>query len=368
MGYEMNRIFSIITRTKSLFSGRNLVSRIARVTKQYLTILRTMGSLRKHGLLPQYFSSPQFKRNNWSFDQCKKFGQEFEKVYYDDGFATRFNGLLRGLDREDSHRVKFLFMRMMFLSFLNRDGLFEEKESDCFLAHSNSADSTRHKDGAVSFGKYKFTNNNFTAHNFYENLGLDLIDASSARDKSIIDVGAFIGDSSLVLCQYTEKNVYAFEPFADTHTELSENIKLNAISNIVPVKLGVSDSRGRRRLYFSDLDHSISTNDPTKSLSDGACTKSMEIDVTTIDDFTAGNNLDVGIIKIDAEGAEQAVLRGAVETIKRNKPILLVSIYHNVSDFMDIKPWIDALGLGYRYKVTKLEPTTFIEETMLICY
>jgi len=368
MGYEMNFITGTITRTMSFFRGKNVVSRIVRITKQYLTVLRAIGSLRKHGLLPGYFLSPQFKHNNWSFDQCKKFGQEFEKIYYDDGFSTRLNDLLRGLDHEDRYMVKFLFMRMMFLSFLNRSDLFEKIETNSFMAHLKSADSTHRKSGVVSFGKYKFINNNYTAHNFYENLGLDLIDASSAINRSIIDVGAFIGDSSLVLCRFTKRNVYAFEPFVDTYAELSENIKLNDIGNIVPVKLGLSDTQGKRRLFFSAQDHSISTNDPAMSLSDGACTNSIEIDVTTIDVFAADNKLDVGIIKIDAEGAEQAVLRGAVETIKKNKPILLVSIYHNVSDFMDIKPWIDGLGLDYKYKITKLEPTTFIEETMLICY
>jgi FkbM family methyltransferase len=187
-------------------------------------------------------------------------------------------------------------------------------------------------------------------------------------NRDIIDVGAYVGDSSLILTQYTKKIVYAFEPFNDAFRELQQNIELNKKNNIIPFKLGLSDMVGTKKLFFGEDNLSISTNDPEKSLSKGACTNTVEIETTTIDHFARERNLDIGIIKIDAEGAEQAVLRGAIETIKSQRPILLISIYHNIDDFISIKPWIDSLELGYRYKITKPEATTFIEETMLICY
>ena len=61
---------------------------------------------------------------------------------------------------------------------------------------------------------------------------------------------------------------------------------------------------------------SISTNDPDTSLSKGACTNVIEINIITIDQYRKENNLDIGIIKIDAEGAESKVLNGAINTIK----------------------------------------------------
>ena len=208
-----------------------------------------------------------------------------------------------------------------------------------------------------------------TMHNFNGDMGLALLkDLSWIKERDIIDVGAYIGDSSFILSEYTKKKVYAFEPFNDAFSELEENIKLNEINNVITVKLGISNETGIKKLYFAKNGLSISTNDPEKSLSKGACTDEVQINTTTIDKFAKDNNLTVGIIKIDAEGAEQEVLKGAIETIKKDKPILLVSIYHNINDFMDIKPWIDNLNLDYQYKITKPEPTTFIEETLLVCY
>jgi FkbM family methyltransferase len=206
-------------------------------------------------------------------------------------------------------------------------------------------------------------------HNFYDDLGLQKIrDIPFSLDRDIIDVGAYIGDSSLILTKYTKNNVYAFEPFDDAFLELQKNIELNKKDNIIPFKLGLSDIVGTKKLYSVENNSSISTNDPEKSLSKGVYPNIVEIETTTIDHFARERNLDIGIIKIDAEGAEQAVLRGALETIKNQRPILLISIYHNIDDFMSIKPWVDSLGLGYRYRITKPEATTFIEETMLICY
>ena len=44
---------------------------------------------------------------------------------------------------------------------------------------------------------------------------------------------------------------------------------------------------------------------------------------------------------------------GAIETIKRDKPVLSISIYHTFDDFFNIKPWIENLNLGYKFKIIK---------------
>ena len=58
-------------------------------------------------------------------------------------------------------------------------------------------------------------------------------------------------------------------------------------------------------------------------------------------------------IKTDVEGFEQQLLDGAINTIKEQKPILLISIYHNYHDFYKIKPWLESLNLGYKFNFFK---------------
>lgn len=357
----------IVSIVKLFFMEKNIFRRLLRVAKQYVQILLVAHNIRKNDILVNYFLSPQYSDNSWSFNQCKQFGLDFEKAYYDTEFIYRFSSLLRGLARNEEYIIKFIFFRMLFLSFLNKSSLFLPEEIALFDSCKSSINNEYDTSDKLN-SNFKFVNNHYTAHVFRDNLGLNLVSSYIDPNKSIIDVGAYVGDSSLVLSKFTKNNVYAFEPFLETFNDLSKNILLNNVTNIIPVNMGVSSLTGKTNLYFSDNNPSISTNDPALSLSKGACNNSIEINVTTIDAFTKSNGVEVGIIKIDAEGAEQAVLLGAIETIRKHKPILLISIYHNIDDFMNIKPWVDELGLGYNYKISKPEASTFIEETMLVCY
>ena len=67
-----------------------------------------------------------------------------------------------------------------------------------------------------------------------------------------------------------------------------------------------------------------------------------------------------------SEGAEQEFLRGAINTIKKYKPILLISIYHSIDDFLDIKPMIESWDLGYHFEIVKPVDGSIMFETMLI--
>jgi len=60
-------------------------------------------------------------------------------------------------------------------------------------------------------------------------------------------------------------------------------------------------------------------------------------------------------------------LKGAINTIITQKPILHISIYHKVSDFFDIIPWIANLNLGYEFKIVKEQPWSFIVDTIVQC-
>ena len=87
----------------------------------------------------------------------------------------------------------------------------------------------------------------------------------------------------------------------------------------------------------------------------------------TIDTFVKENDLKVGYITVDVEGAEMDLLEGAVETLKTQKPILTISMYHKVTDFFDIIPWIANLDLGYEFEVVKENPWPFISDTVVKC-
>ena len=116
-------------------------------------------------------------------------------------------------------------------------------------------------------------------------------------------------------------------------------------------------------LYVSGDNYQGITSDSNRRKFDN----SFSIQSMTIDSYVEENNLNVGLIKVDVEGEEKNLLKGAINTLKTQKPILFLSIYHSVDDFFDIKPWIDHLDLGYKFILSKEQPWTFIADTILEC-
>lgn len=138
---------------------------------------------------------------------------------------------------------------------------------------------------------------------------------------------------------------------------MKKNIALNNKSNVEPVYMALGDQNNE--IYIDDSN--VSSGNVLNIKNTG-----NKVQMTTLDSFVEKNNIKVGLIKTDLEGFEQPFLRGALNTIKKQKPILIISIYHSYSDFFDIKPMIEELDLGYKFKISKSNDFNIIVETKLI--
>ena len=90
------------------------------------------------------------------------------------------------------------------------------------------------------------------------------------------------------------------------------------------------------------------------------------IHITTIDKECGDRN--VGLIKMDIEGAEYSSIQGALETIKRDKPVLLISLYHTGKDFFEIPPVLKAAVPDYQFRFFNIEIVNPISEKILVAY
>lgn len=305
---------------------------------------------KKASLKEEYYDAYGTAGNfcNWSYIQ----------YYLQDDFEDKLKETTKHMDRQNKKDFKLYFLRAMASTMICWDSLYFEQEK---INQDKFTEFKLNNSGPNEIAGFKFSGN-YNLHPFID-LNLTDKDKEFLKDKDIIDAGAFTGDTSLPLSKITDKNVYAFEPFENSFKLLNKNVNDNNIENIVPVKKSLGNINGERTLFLSGNNVQGITSDPNIRNYDNE----IKVEETTIDKFVEENNLDVGLITVDVEGAEMDLLNGAINTIKTQKPILNISIYHKVSDFFNIIPWIANLGLGYEFKIVKEQPWSFIVDIVVQC-
>lgn len=188
---------------------------------------------------------------------------------------------------------------------------------------------------------------------------LDSATLAKMRGKDFIDVGGFIGDSAIVFeREFCDKNIYSFEPTKANFELMKRTMKLNNAKRIIPLNLGLGSEKSQMQISILGSGSSITLD----------CGREKEsVEITTLDSFVKERQIEVGFIKVDVEGFEMEFLKGAKETIKAQKPAMLISIYHQASDYFEIKPLIESWDLGYKLQVCKGVDFSLVAETVLLC-
>lgn len=173
-----------------------------------------------------------------------------------------------------------------------------------------------------------------------------------------VDGGANIGVYTVVASSLVGDSgkVYAFEPADESYLLLDKNIKINNQNNVKMYQLALSDKVGETKLHHID-------NAPTSySLgTDEHSSDSYEvIKTTTLDLIAENDNIDrVDVIKLDVEGAEELVLRGASTVLEKHKPVVIFEIREVAAERLGL----DTFGAWeflkqYGYKLFRINKET----------
>src|SRR5919112_692195 len=145
-----------------------------------------------------------------------------------------------------------------------------------------------------------------------------IIERVLSEDSNCIDVGAHVGTILNTILKVAPKGThYAFEPIPTLYQDLVESFPA---AHVLPIAL--SDRSG-----FTTFHHVVSS--PAYSgirrrryPSDNEIIRQIEVRQDTLDNVIGGD-LPIHFIKIDVEGAEFHVLKGAANTIRNNKPTIV---------------------------------------------
>lgn len=124
-----------------------------------------------------------------------------------------------------------------------------------------------------------------------------------------LDIGAYTGLYALVAAK-AGAGAYAFEPNPAVYERLQQNIEANQLP-VASYLIALSDREGRASMALSKS---------TRLTSGSKITEGTDTALATADQFLFDN---VTAIKIDVEGHECAVLRGALDTIRRCSPLII---------------------------------------------
>ncbi|MDR3001831.1 MAG: FkbM family methyltransferase [Fibromonadaceae bacterium] len=160
------------------------------------------------------------------------------------------------------------------------------------------------------------------------------------KNEVLIDCGSYNGDSIekfLEIPNMEYEQIVAFEASTNSFKLLEQKFENN--QKIVLLNVGVYSKDGE--LYFMESDSSSSVSEHAENVLGKKTIKVKAID-------SLENLKKVTFIKMDIEGAEIEVLKGAEKTILRDKPLLAISIYHSNEDMLRIAEWVHALVPEYK--------------------
>jgi FkbM family methyltransferase len=178
---------------------------------------------------------------------------------------------------------------------------------------------------------------------------------------TFIDAGANMGLYSVFAARRVgpRGKVLALEPSAREFEILQKNVKLNLLTNVITIRKALADRA-------SDVDLSVAPLGKSGHNTLGAFGYDTALDhrervqADRLDDVVYSEGLTrVDVIKMDIEGAEMAALRGAEETLRQFKPVLLIelsdrSLQHQGTGSGEVLGWLEHLG----YRMFSFDPAT----------
>ena len=193
--------------------------------------------------------------------------------------------------------------------------------------------------------KYKYRYDEVGVESLYYHHGLrfapDYI-KNNIAGKLFGDVGGFLGDSALVFMNYDPGKVVIFEPMTSCQTAMLKILNENSIS---------------REKY--DI-QPFALSDKAEIVDDMQC--------KTLDEISMQYSKPFGVLKADIEGMGLKFVKGAEQTIKRDRPLLSLSIYHNADEFAGIYQTLKSWNLNYHYELKQFSPMKAWSELSLLAY
>jgi len=158
---------------------------------------------------------------------------------------------------------------------------------------------------------------------WYEPDTVRILSTLLAPGMTFLDIGAAFGQYTLLAAGAVGNSgkVYAFEPDPVSFDWLDRNVRRNYLGNVTAVEIALGDTVGALDLYIGAPDNLGTTSLRQQYNYSG---RAVRVDVMPLDRYFERVGLDrVDVIKMDVEGAESLVLRGAQKLLAM-RPAMII--------------------------------------------
>ncbi len=182
----------------------------------------------------------------------------------------------------------------------------------------------------------------------FEDNGIQKLFSLCHEKSNVLDIGANIGWTVLNLAQIAKQGkVLGFEPDPYNFERCSDNISLNDFKNLLAFPVGLGNAN-----FQVDMEIRTPSNRGGNRIAPAGASASRPVQIVKLDDFVPAQELNrVDLIKMDVEGYELNVLRGAKGILMKHKPILFIELDdNNLRDQGDSALALTEFLLGVGYK------------------
>lgn len=179
---------------------------------------------------------------------------------------------------------------------------------------------------------------------------------------SFVDAGACYGDSTLIFSRfYNPGRIYAFEPSEKNRKIMKEMMAGCKVPDecyeIIPFGVGEK----QEQLLFCEQE---SPSFGVRESGDG-----VSVEILPLDQYVEEHQVKkIRLIKADLEGMGLSMVKGAQQTIRENRPILSLSIYHNREELFEIYRTLRSWNLDYEFTIRSMAFPLVFEEITLLGY
>jgi len=163
----------------------------------------------------------------------------------------------------------------------------------------------------------------FLKNNPHERGEVEFLESIVKKEMSVIDIGANIGITTVAIARKIGEGgkLYSFEPVPEYFDTLRKNLSSNRLENVKVYELAVTDQVGTLNFYQKGFSSGI-------IFEEGA--EKIEASTTTVDRFLSEEKIErIDLIHMDCEGSELLVLKGARESLRKNKVRIFCEIHHD---------------------------------------